>query len=334
MKNPAQVFLHKLFLAGRELFWVFAWCLVSGFFLLYPAHWVFGESIRPVRMSFYVTPWWLLLLLPTLCAAVWARRCWLAAMAVLPTVLVLISILPSSLPKPVSAPARGSLPLKIMTYNTHGIAAMDGIVAVIRHENADILLLQEYAPALVSTSFHGLDDLYPYRDVVEGPYFGQAAFSHYPLQRIAVEFEEGKVQKLSVETSEGPITVWNVHPIPPFLVPPAQFDAQMTALAGSISQTPGPLIVAGDFNATEQSVAYQQINRYLANAYREAGRGMGFSYPAPPYTFMDINVQTGPLWRIDHIFHSREWIATDARTLTKSGGSDHFPALATLFLTK
>lgn len=325
---------HPLLSAGLQLVWAFAWCLAIAFFLLYPLHWLFGESIRPVRMAFYVTPWWLLILLPILVAALSARRQWLALTAAIPTVFVLISIVPSSIPKPVAVPPDGSLSLKVMTYNTHSIPNIVDVVAVIRRESPDILLLQEYSQPLVNPSFHGLDDLLPYRDVIHDAAFGQAVLSRYPLERVAVEFDEGKVQKLLVQTPAGPVSLWNVHPIPPFLAPPAKFDAQMMALAEAIGRTPGPLIVAGDFNATEQSVTYQRISQHLANAHRESGSGMGFSYPAPPYTFMDLKLQTGPLWRIDHIFHSREWIATEAQTLRESGGSDHFPVIATLFLMR
>jgi endonuclease/exonuclease/phosphatase (EEP) superfamily protein YafD len=160
--------------------------------------------------------------------------------------------------------------------------------------------------------------------------YGQATFSRYPLKRISVEHETGRNQKMLVETPAGPIAIWNVHPIPPYLVPPENFDAQISALARDISQTKGPLIVAGDFNATDQSEAYREIRSYLQDSYREVGQGFGFGYPAPPYTFMDIPFQTGPLWRIDYVFHSQDFVATSAHTLTTSGGSDHFPIVVEL----
>jgi endonuclease/exonuclease/phosphatase (EEP) superfamily protein YafD len=164
--------------------------------------------------------------------------------------------------------------------------------------------------------------------------FGQAIFSRYPLEQISVEFKKGRTQKVFIETPAGRIAVWNVHPIPPFLVPPQQYDAQISALAVDISKAKGPLIVAGDFNATDQSEAYRTINWYLKNAYWEAGQGFGFTYPAPPYTFMDTGFQTGPLWRIDHIFHSQDFLVTNAYTLKMSGGSDHFPIVAELSIVK
>jgi vancomycin resistance protein VanJ len=212
---------------------------------------------------------------------------------------------------------------------------ISGIVEIIRQEKPDILLIQEYSRALVSPSFHGLDDLYPVLHVDVAPEeFGQAMFSRYPLKPVGVEFDKGRTQKILVETPAGPIAIWNVHPIPPYLVPPEQYDVQISSLVADISKSKGPLIVAGDFNATDQSEAYRMITTYLKDAHWEAGWGFGFSYPAPPYTFMDSRLQTGPLWRIDHIFHSQNFMVTSAYTLRTSGGSDHFPIVSELSIVK
>ena len=125
-----------------------------------------------------------------------------------------------------------------------------------------------------------------------------------------------------------------MHPIPPFLIPPEEFDAQMTALAADIAQVEGPLIVAGDMNATDQSEIYRKFNHYLEDAYWETGWGFGFSYPASPYSFMDMPFQTGPLWRIDYVFHNQYFTATSAHTLSNAGGSDHFPIVVELSIVK
>jgi endonuclease/exonuclease/phosphatase (EEP) superfamily protein YafD len=164
--------------------------------------------------------------------------------------------------------------------------------------------------------------------------FGQATFSRYPIKLISVEYEKGRTQKMQIETPAGPIEIWNIHPIPPYLIPPEEYDAQISALAADISQTKGPLIVAGDLNATDQSEAYRLLNHYLQDAYWETGWGFGFGYPAPPYTLADMRLQTGPLWRIDYVFHNQHFIATSASTLTTSGGSDHFPIVVELSMVK
>jgi endonuclease/exonuclease/phosphatase (EEP) superfamily protein YafD len=137
-----------------------------------------------------------------------------------------------------------------------------------------------------------------------------------------------------VETPAGLIAVWNVHLFPPFRVPPPLHDQQATALAADIVAVDGPLIVAGDFNATDQSVTYQWVNRYLKNAHRETGWGFGFTYPAPPHIIPELSIDSGLIYRIDHIFYNHHFAAYNAQTLTTSAGSDHLPIVAELWLVK
>jgi len=335
LNNPVNSLPKKLLSAGRNVLGAVVWLASLGLILFYPLRWLSGDSLEPVRMVSYITPWLLLLSLPMLIIAGLRRRKWLVVVLAISSLAIGLGFVPLFLPNRQAPPSPDGFSLKIMSYNLHGIREISCIVEVIRQEKPDILLIQEYSPALVSPSFHGLDNLYAklYTDV-DSKGFGQAIFSRYPLKQGSVEFDTGRTQKVLIETPSGPIAVWNVHPSPPFLVPPEQYDAQMSALVADISESKGPLIVAGDFNATDQSEAYRRINHYLQDAYWEAGQGFGFSYPAPPYTFMDMKLQTGPLWRIDYIFHSQEFIVTSARTLGTSGGSDHFPVVAELSMMK
>lgn len=286
-------------------------------------------------MVSYVTPWLLLLSVPMLVIAGIKRRKWLAILLAAATLANLLTFAPLFLPPPRVSVQPDALSLKIMSYNLHKIPETEGIIEVIRREKPDILLLQEYSPKLQPPLPDGLKSIYPelYFEVDTNG-FGQAIFSRYPLRQTSVSFDSGRTQKVEVQTPSGPIAVWNAHPVPPFLVPPEIYDAQINVLAGEIAKATEPLIVGGDFNATDQSEAYRKINRRLADSYREAGWGFGFSFPAPPYTFMDLPFQTGPLWRIDFIFHSTEFIVTSARTLKTSGGSDHFPILVEISIAR
>ena len=84
----------------------------------------------------------------------------------------------------------------------------------------------------------------------------------------------------------------------------------------------------------EHKTIYQKFNQYLQDAYWETGWGFGFSYPASPYKFMEMPFPTGPLWRIDHVFHSQHFSVISARTLTNAGGSDHLPVVVELSIVK
>lgn len=334
-KAQSNSLFKNLTSASRTVLWAISYIPSLCFLLLYSLRWISGDTTEPVRMVSYVTPWLLIFFMPLLVIAVLSRRKQLAFVTAIPIVTIAFTFAPLFLPRFQPSPSADRFTLKIMTYNMHAIKDVRGIAEVIRQENPDILLIQEYSNRLFSPSFHGLDKLYPelYMEVASKD-FRQAAFSRYPIKLIRVEYEKGRTQKMEIELPTGSIEVWNVHPIPPYLIPPEEFDAQMTALAEDIPQVEGPLIVAGDINATDQSEVYRKFNHYLQDAYWETGWGFGFSYPASPYSFMDMPFQTGPLWRIDYVFHSHHFSAISARTLTNAGGSDHFPVVVELSIGK
>ncbi|MCF0199275.1 MAG: endonuclease/exonuclease/phosphatase family protein [Bacteroidaceae bacterium] len=74
------------------------------------------------------------------------------------------------------------------------------------------------------------------------------------------------------------------------------------------------LLVIGDFNDTPISYAYQQLDKRLTSAYRQAGRGLGISFN-----------QHGFPVRIDHIFCSSHWEPAEAHIVDTIYESDHFP---------
>lgn len=129
-----------------------------------------------------------------------------------------------------------------------------------------------------------------------------------------------------IETPDGPITVFNIHPIKQsgWLRRYRQISA---LLAEDITTTDGPLILGGDFNTTDQTQTYRMVNKHLRNAHREAGCGFGFTYPASKFIFKG-KALIPPLVRIDHLFYNDRLVPQKARTLKESGGSDHFPVVA------
>lgn len=69
---------------------------------------------------------------------------------------------------------------------------------------------------------------------------------------------------------------------------------QADTLAARIAASPYPVVVCGDFNDTPSSYSYRVIARRLRDAFREAGRGYGYTYRG----FFN-------LLRIDYMLHSR-----------------------------
>lgn len=336
--DSSNSFISRLLTAAQIIFWAALWLIGLSIILLYPIRCLTGDTFNLVRVISYITPWMLVFYILMLIIAGLSRRKWLSLAFAVPIFVTIFTYAPLFVPNIQAHSLPKGFPLKVMSYNLHNIPEAEGIANVIRKEEPDILLVQELnidkvLPYLRSN----LTDIYPelYIDIVDQAGFKQAIFSRYPVKQISAEFDKGRVQKIIVETPFGVIEVWNVHPIPPFLTPPEQYDVQIAGLVADIATMKDPLIVGGDFNATDQSLAYQAINQYLRNAHWEVGWGFGFSFPAPPYTISaNIPIQTGPLWRIDHIFYSRQFFVNSARTLSTAGGSDHFPIVAELLFLK
>lgn len=93
---------------------------------------------------------------------------------------------------------------------------------------------------------------------------------------------------------------------------------QADLIRESISKSPYPVIVCGDFNDTPASYTYSTISTNLNDAFIEAGNGFGKSY-------------TGkfPSFRIDYILHSPVFNAYEFRTVHEEL-SDHYPIVTYL----
>jgi endonuclease/exonuclease/phosphatase family metal-dependent hydrolase len=93
-------------------------------------------------------------------------------------------------------------------------------------------------------------------------------------------------------------------------------SAQTEKLKKSISKSPYPVIVAGDFNDTPISYTYRKIHHGLNDAFVKAGYGAGFTYRGkyPPN-------------RIDFIFYNNKLDCTDF-DIIKVKYSDHYPVVA------
>ena len=75
---------------------------------------------------------------------------------------------------------------------------------------------------------------------------------------------------------------------------------QADRIRSEIEKSPYPVIVCGDFNDTPASYTYHRIKGDLIDGFVEAGSGY-------QYTFRQLK----RLWRIDYIFHSKEFKGTE-----------------------
>lgn len=97
---------------------------------------------------------------------------------------------------------------------------------------------------------------------------------------------------------------------------------QVRGINTSIIECSIPVILAGDFNDTPYSYAYNKLSTHLTNSFEMKGSGFGFTYNSEkqnPWLF--------PL-RIDNQFYSDETLSClDFNTDRTLKHSDHFPSI-------
>ncbi|MDM8528500.1 endonuclease/exonuclease/phosphatase family protein [Anaerolineales bacterium HSG24] len=351
----------------QRFFWRGVWMLGSGLMLWYPLRWWPGDRLLPVRLLNYFMPWLLVALFPLLLLAILTRRKELALCLTIPTIGISLSLAPQFIPTttPVLADNR---PLKVMSYNVlYTNQDIARIVAMIRAEQPDIILLQEVVKPMIPAFNEELGTLYPDQaaHVIYEPAISQAVVSRYPLTAVDSDWQ-GRIQKVQVDTPTRLIQVWNIHPTTAIRQYKWQRQQQdLARISQEVAEFDGPLILGGDFNTTPQSDNYRLISPYLHNSHEQVGWRLGFSYPAEGYSLPNhtlawqwklltqrpirklfkwiglnrqpigrdykyIPISFGTLVRIDHIFYSDHFIATKATILTDGGGSDHLPIMAEL----
>lgn len=97
---------------------------------------------------------------------------------------------------------------------------------------------------------------------------------------------------------------------------------QADKVAELIEESPYPVIVAGDFNDTPASYAFNVISNDLKIAFREKGNGIGVTYNG-----------AFPNFQIDHILCGQEFEVCDYKIIKKKY-SDHYPVKGVFKLIK
>jgi endonuclease/exonuclease/phosphatase (EEP) superfamily protein YafD len=260
---------------------------------------------------------------------------------------------PYYLPRPsqqLSQPA-----LRVLTFNVWGDnPQLEAVEAWIRNSNADVVLLQEIPVTYSENGLPGLLDLYPYQFVqsLEMRFWGNAVLSRIPFDESEYFDLEAdgtpSHQRVVFDWQGESIALYNIHllmPIGeqahlslpfdnPFLNMALKYDdgarnAQIVELLTRIEQEPYPFIIAGDFNTSDQSLIYQQLATLGNDAFREAGAGLGASWPMPAAGELPISIP--PIIRIDYIWYSDAFQAIVAWQGPELG-SDHLALQATLSL--
>jgi vancomycin resistance protein VanJ len=323
--------MHKwLFLQISSFFWLSLWLFGLSILAIYIMRWWPGDRLLPVRLANYIMPWLLWGLVPALIVSLLGQHSWLMITLTIPTILICFTYVPLFLHNP-SVSSADSEPIKIMSYNVwRDNNDMKGVAKVILEEQPDILFLQELKINHARELIKALVNLYPESqpNIAFEPNLLQAVISRYPIISTQALPKRGKAQKVMLRLLKGQITLFNVHPVRQsgWL---KRYHQMSSLLEEEIFPLGGPVMLAGDFNTTDQSQIYRLFKKHLHNAHWEGGVGFGFTYPSYSYKLKG-KVTLPSIVRIDHIFYSNHFSVIRAGTLKKSGGSDHLPVTAEL----
>lgn len=229
--------------------------------------------------------------------------------------------------------------IRVMAYNIHHAAGMDGVVdieriaEVIRESGADVVALQE-VDVMVGRSGHihqvrelarlaGLEHTAfgANIDLDEG-WYGTATLSRHPiLEENNTHFERiGSEQRGVLETlldvNGQELLFLNTH-----LDHRGDDDRERILYVNETREKILPryradrILFAGDFNTRPDSEAYGIVTEYMNDSWVEVGNGNGYTIPS-----------TEPRSRIDYIFFQgdvrpvRAWVP-------QTTASDHLPVV-------
>lgn len=282
--------------------------------------------IRPVLVTAALAPY-LMLGAPMAVVLFGALRCWLLA-AIAGVVTVAVAAVQA--PRYVGGKTEAAASVRLVSANLrYGRADPDALVQLAQH-HADILAVQELTQELADRlAAAGIGDAFPHHVLRarEGP-DGVGLWSRYPMQRGAEcdEFRLGLLTaRVHLPSVSGETTVVVTHMSAPWPDPLRGWRDDLARLGETLQQigdsATGPVMVAGDLNATPDVLEFRRL---LRDGYRDAAEqaGAGLTRTHPD----DVRLLP-PIFALDHVL-TRGCSAKSVRTL-EIPGSDH-RALATV----
>jgi len=307
--------------------------------VLVTLHRMLPEGPWWVRLAAYALPHLFLPVLAFLPLVMLSRSRSAKVLICVPCLLFLLLYGNLFLPNAATASPGSDATLSVMTYNvTTGDPGVEEILAIIEDESPDVVALQEL-PQDVAEAADELKEEYPYQALhpTPNPYAGCGVLSRFPiLEDEAFPLAEGGhlYQHVLLDVDGTRVHLLNVHLQPPRLVGQLKGDStlfvpvgvsieiqdrELARLLEELDRLEGKVVVAGDFNMTDQSAGYRKLAQRLVDAHREAGWGFGHTFPDGEVRSIPTPF---PIVRIDYVFHS-SGIAAQRVYVGNRGGPNH-----------
>ncbi|MGH3318114.1 MAG: endonuclease/exonuclease/phosphatase family protein [Nocardioidaceae bacterium] len=306
-----------------------AWVLVVGAAGGTALRWVDAAS-SPVALVQSLTPYAAVLVFLALCGTLlpgpWKARVVLAGACL----LVLAVHAAIWVPWLTEEEPQAGTELTVMTVNLYvGRADLEAVVDEVRRQDADILVLTEVSPGSMTELVRlGIDDPLPH--ALPDPVTARGSTiirSRLPLTPLPAQpagsatlpVSESPVGVLAAANVGKDVVVRGVHPTHPVGRRVELWHATLNDLTGAIGDTRGPMIVAGDFNASvDHPVMRQLMAPGLRDAHEVAGAGRPATWPR----------ERGfvPFVHIDHVLVRGLDVASATEVVIP--GSDHEAVVA------
>ncbi|WP_309097796.1 endonuclease/exonuclease/phosphatase family protein [Streptomyces sp.] len=283
-----------------------------------------SDGITPVPQFLAFLPWLLvptaLALLLTLLSRWWTGTAWGALLLG----LLAWYIEPyGTTDDPVGRPVAE---LRVLTSNVEFGQGTASLVGAVRREKPDIVFVQECDHACDAQLKSDLARDFPHRRAVEGGGSeGSVILSRFPLTPTAGVPGTMGMPGAVADVDGHTVRLQLAHPMPPLPGQVGLWRRELGALRdAAATDRSTPLILAGDFNASQDHAAFRRIlDTGLRDASRLDGAGRTATWPAP--TAPTLGVQ------IDHVLLSRHFAADRTRILDLAS-TDHRAVVTDLTL--
>ncbi len=259
------------------------------------------------------------------------RRYWLVAVSLVIVALHLFWVLPGLWPGSVEQKPAGSIGMRLLTANLEEDNGRAGDLGLqIRAQSPDIVVVEELSP-LAFYSLQKSGALAGYRYNAAFPSFGAfgaGVWSRFPLTDVGTPTVGGLLSlRMTVSPAPGrAFRLFAVHTLSPRSGANATaWRTQLTDLRHEASAATLPVVLAGDFNATEDNRPFRRLTgAKLRDAHDVVGAGWAPTWSAT----MPL---LPPVFRLDHVLSSRQFAVTRYEVGNRYG-SDHLPLIVDLAL--
>lgn len=206
----------------------------------------------------------------------------------------------------------------VWDQNASPEAAARALVA----SRADVLVLVEVANSMQrALARAGIDRRFPHqlRAVASKNGTNDGIYSRLPLSRPRLIHDVvNELPAATVSRGGRSLRIVAVHIDGP-LHGRTQWQTELMQLEPVARSTTGPLVIAGDFNATRWNPPFRDLlDAQLTDAHESRGQGLSRSWPVRGTPFAAF----GPLMRLDHALTNSQATATRIRDVDVPG-SDH-----------